>query len=574
MRDWWQELWYDLTDRTILYPVEAAVVCLCWLCMQIPWVAGLRVPQATSWFHRVANHRKSAIIAVFGLALAGSMLDREPFPPPGVHDEFSYLLAGETFALGRLTNPPHPMRRFFESFHTIQEPTYMSMYPPGQGLAIALGIVLTGDPAWGIRIAAAAMTGALCWMLQAWVTPTWALVGALIAAVRIGWFSYWAHSFWGGAVPALGGALLLGAAGRILKRSSRAGVRNGALLALGVLILVNSRLFEGSIAALCVLLWLGWTGFRGDRSALKKWAAAAGCLLVAGGCWMAYYNWRITGDALRPPYLHNRSKYQIHGSFFWEKPASGRTYAFAEMERFYRESEGYTGKLGFWRIQADKPKRAWHFFVGPALTLAALGLWGIWKTQLTLPAGMLLVFFASHLLVRWHIQPHYAGPVAGAGYVILVQALRRMRAWNRKRWLNGRSLTRACVAACVVMAVVRLLAPALGIKVFQEFTHPWYSYGLLANFHRQKVEQALKGQPGRHLVLVQYNPNHRPDIEWVYNHADVDNARIVWARYIPGRDAMQPLLNYYRDRRIWWMNPDADPTRVVDYRDILQGASK
>ncbi len=119
-------------------------------------------------------------------------------------------------------------------------------------MALALGRAIFGHP-WAAWLLSVAALSALCyWMLRAWTTPGWALVGGLLAVIQFGPLRYWMNTYWGGAVSAVAGCLVFGSLPR-LRASWR--MRDAVLLGLGIGIQLLTRPFECVLLVAAVILF-------------------------------------------------------------------------------------------------------------------------------------------------------------------------------------------------------------------------------------------------------------------------------------------------------------------------------
>lgn len=546
-----------------------AVALLAW------WLPRLR-PASWSWPTRtlrgIARTRRRAILwsAILSFAVCPILSWVRP-PSPHIHDEFSYLLAADTFARGRLTNPTHPLWKHLESFHIIHTPTYQSKYPPGQSLFLAAGQVLTGRPIVGVWLSMAAGAAAVCWMLLAWVPPRWALFGALLPVFRFGtlpmwddylWFSYWSTSFWGGAVAMAGGALLLGALPRLI-RGPRP--RDAALFALGLLVLANSRPLEGLVVAPATSLPLAWALVQRPafRAGVLHAALSGIGVLMLGALAMGYYHYRVTGDPLKMPYQIYREQYEVVPLFTFQPLAAGEPQRHQEiqdyvdwMERAYKRRTERSSEL-FGLLKEDLTDQP-YFFWGYALWLPLLWLatrpWDLWAAFC---GGLILLLMAiSALTAQPRMQPHYLAPAAPAFVYLAVSGLRRLRTCQ----LGARRVGRATAEAVIVVSLLSF-AVACVLRAQRGVYYPTP----LSQYRPQIISKLLASE-GDDVVIVSYSPSHNLYEEWVGNGAEPDSEPIIWARDM-GSARNRELIEYYDHRHIWRLFADEVPPRLEHYEE-------
>lgn len=476
--------------------------------------------------------------AVLSLALILAVFSVRGEPLPESHDDYSQLLLADTIRHGRLANPVHRHAAHFETMLTLQRPTYSSHFPLATGFVMAGAWIVTGMPIVGIWLATAAAAVAITWAARGWLPRSWSVLAGALAAAHPTLLA-WNSSYCGGSIPLLGGALLLGSVARMRRHPTW---QMATLAALAMVILANSRPFEGLVltAAAAVVLSIhaprAWSG-------ILRNSAAAVLITGAGAAVIAAHNRAVTGDPLRLPHAEHDAQYNPVRNFFWETPRPPVTQPNLEMAMVYRTVYLSNDRLrqlpgGWWRALGQKADvLRWSVFPRPLrdswlgrgvvlLYLPLVFLPGMrrrkWRMALILLVALFL--FAPLVTVFW-TSAHYVSPAGAAVAILYVLCLREMAMRSR--------------VATLLLLVVAAVASVEWIAA--EMQRPPNQVEL----QRQQIARALAEREGTHLVMVP------PEITaCVHNAADIDAARVVWARELtPEKNAA--LRQYFTGRRVW-----------------------
>lgn len=511
----------------------------------------------------LTRRRFLAVTAVFAVVLFGrlALLPIAPAPPPKIVDEFSQLLSADTFASGRLTNPTHPMWFYFETLFVNEKPTYHSMYPPATGLVMAIAQVLTGQPWYGMLFTVAAASAAMCWMLQGWLPARWGLWGTVVF-VLLAARDQLTENYLGEGIIVLGGALILGAVPRIVKKHN---IGDSIWLGIGIALLATTRPYEGAFlvsgTGLGAFYWARKTGLN-TATLFKSVASPVAVILIPVFLMAGYLNWRTTGNAMVAPYQLNLAQQHITRPLVWQDSQRPQ-YDHAAIESFYEQWElNWSQRTrGFPRgtalLLADKASMTYQWIVWPLAVLVAAGIFQLLKSKtrrfVPLAFGLFLVGLS---LETYPVLPRYVESAWSLVILLAVYGLRSIRVWRR----SSRQGLRICTGAMLLIPLALFLFDGMFHYVRARSgsdSETWY-------VARYQISGALESLPAKQLVIVRYSPSHVPSEEWVYNRADIDSAKVVWARDVEGRDPAD-LLRYFAGRRIWVLEPDGKVPKITSY---------
>jgi hypothetical protein len=522
-------------------------------------------PAVQHAFYRLAERKRICLLLFFvvPVVLRLLLLPNHPVPVPDIYDEFSHLLLADTLLHGRLANPPHPFHEFFETFFVLQQPTYSSIYPCGMALVLAAGRLVSGIPWTGVLLLSGALSAACYWMLRGWVHPRWAFLGALLAVSEFGPLCQWTNSYWGGSLAATGGCLVFGALPR-LRQQGR--VRDAILLGSGFGIHMLSRQFESIFLLAMIVLFLSPAMGRLYRVGAYAVMPVIPVLLL-----ILFQNHAVTQRWTTLPEQLSRYQYGVPAALTIESNPVPHVPLTREQELDYRAQALMHGSGGDsllkFLLRLEYRVRLYRFFFLPPLYIALVAFLFALRDRNMQWAAFSVVLFALGTNLFPYLLDHYLAAVTCVFVLMSVAGLQQLHRVKIRGNPVGKEITLVLTVLCLAefsgwYALHLFETPAL-YPILQFET--WDAINHQNPKRRIDVARRLAAVPGPLLVFVRYSATHIYQNEWVWNEADIDHSRIVFARD-RGADEDEKLIQYYPQRQVLLLEPDPAIPLITQYR--------
>jgi hypothetical protein len=248
-----------------------------------------------------------------------------------------------------------------------------------------------------------------------------------------------------------------------------------------------------------------------------------------------------------------------------------------ELRRYYdyeREVHDRSSSiLGELKYSTLKLQETWRFYFGPALSIPLVMLPAVWRSRrirLLLVCGGLTVLAS---LVETGSSPHYSAAATGCFLAVVAEGSRRLHRVRHHGHPIGLQLVLAAPLIMLAILAVRIGLERFHLPFSQAGNSESWCCAQPGNQNKDRILAMLRKTGGKHLVIVE--PKNDPDnlLQWIYNQADIDASPVVWARDL-GAEKDRALVEYFRGRSVWLVDPNVQPARITPYQVTISAKAR
>jgi hypothetical protein len=289
--------------------------------------------------------------------------------------------------------------------------------------------------------------------------------------------------------------------------------------------------------------------------------------LIAAAGLTLLQNKRVTGNWTTLPYRLSQYQYGVPAALtFQSSPVPHRELTPQQQLEYqaqlaFRNSNSETVASYLQRLEYRV--RYYRFFFVAPLYLELLAFAFAFRSPHWMWVLATMILFGLGTNFYPLFQVHYIAVLTCLFLLIAVAGLRQL-----SRWRTGRQIAALivffCAAHFMFWYTLHLFDNSTQSLAMRRY-EAWNGINHGNPERRILVDRQLEKTPGQLLVFVRYAPQHIFQEEWVYNAADIDAARIVWARD-RGPAENEELRRYYPRRVAWLLDPDAQPPKLSPYQ--------
>jgi hypothetical protein len=304
------------------------------------------------------------------------------------------------------------------------------------------------------------------------------------------------------------------------------------------------------------------------RSLLKALPETA-IVLVPFLALILFQNKAVTGSWTTLPEALSQYQYGVPASLTFQPHVTPHRELTPQQELDYRMQRGFRGEkpetVGTYFLRLEYRVRFYRFFFLAPLYVALVAFLFRLREYRFLWVALTAALFALGANFFPAFQLHYLAGIACLFVLMSVTGLDTLSGLRIGAQPAGLEAMRLLVALCAAHFLFWYGLHLVDRSDLSAAMRPYETWNAVNHGNPERriaMNRKLAAIPGKLLVFVRYLPRHIFQEEWVYNAAEIDGARVVFARDL-GTEANERLRQYFPDRAVWLLEPDFPVPQVT-----------